>query len=330
MDRKLNDIRVCRRAPPISHLFFADDALLFFSANRSNVEEVQRILTGYEAISGQKVNYTKSEICLSRNVGMQDKCELGNFLGVNIVESHGKYLGMSFICGQRKRVAFKNLIEKFHSRAANWSNKVLSVAGKEIIIKAIFQALPTYMMSCFLFPVSVLNELQSAIVKYGWGAENNKRCAYWINRETLFKDKSRGGLSLKDLKSFNLAMLAKQGWRILKNPESLLARVMKMKYFPSCDLLSAPVSNSSSFVWKSIYSGLITLRRGSSFNASTNTFSWSPASDGTFSAKSAYALIRNSQSHSGEQGEPSSFLPTKHLWKKIWSTVLPRKINLFI
>lgn len=45
--------------------------------------------------------------------------------------------------------------------------------------------------------------------------------------------KSRGGLEFRDLEMFNLALLAKQGWNIIKNPGSLIARLLKARYSPS-------------------------------------------------------------------------------------------------
>lgn len=87
------------------------------------------------------------------------------------------------------------------------------------------------------------------------------------------KGKFDGGLGLKNMQSFNLALLAKQGWRILQNSESLLAKILKSKYYPHCDLLSAPEKINALFLWKSIHSSLGILRRGTSFDSSTNMFS---------------------------------------------------------
>lgn len=64
--------------------------------------------------------------------------------------------------------------------------------------------------------------------------------------------KSRGGLGFRDLEVFNLALLAKQGWRILQHPDSLVAKVFKAKYFPTCSFLQATLGNTP-YAWRSIF-----------------------------------------------------------------------------
>ncbi|CAN0876465.1 hypothetical protein LINGRAHAP2_LOCUS11329, partial [Linum grandiflorum] len=44
----------------------------------------------------------------------------------------------------------------------------------------------------------------------------------------------------------------KQGWRLLANPNTLVARIFKAKYYPRKELLTVPLGNNPSFVWKSI------------------------------------------------------------------------------
>lgn len=76
--------------------------------------------------------------------------------------------------------------------------------------------------------------------------------------ETLHtKAKRRYGVqSFRDQQSFNLAMLAKQVWRLLCDPDSLCARVLRAKYYPDGKLLNAKPKNGSSFTWQSILAGL--------------------------------------------------------------------------
>jgi hypothetical protein len=69
-------------------------------------------------------------------------------------------------------------------------------------------------------------------------------------------------MGFRDLHAFNLAMLAKQTWRLITNPDSLCAQVPRAKYYPNGDILKAGPKNGSSFTWQSILAGLSTFKRG--------------------------------------------------------------------
>ena len=69
----------------------------------------------------------------------------------------------------------------------------------------------------------------------------------WMSWEKMCLPKERGGLGFRDLKKFNLALLAKQGWRLQTNSSSLFYRVYKAKYFPSCDFMDAQLDGQPSY-----------------------------------------------------------------------------------
>ena len=75
---------------------------------------------------------------------------------------------------------------------------------------------------------------------------------HWLSWKHMCLAKKDGGLGFCDLKSFNKALLAKQGWRLLQCQDSLLFKVYKSKYFQQTSFLEALVSNHSSFAWRSI------------------------------------------------------------------------------
>src|SRR6266540_2085416 len=78
----------------------------------------------------------------------------------------------------------------------------------------------------------------------------------------MMRSKHDGGLGFRDLHIFNLAMLARQGWRLLHNPHSLCAAVLKAKYFPACSLLEATPQRGMSYSWRSIMRGVELLKEG--------------------------------------------------------------------
>lgn len=92
-----------------------------------------------------------------------------------------------------------------------WKGKLLSCVGREILIKAVAQATPTYTMSCFKLPDSLCKELNSMMGNFWWGKKDKERKMAWVTWEKLCTPKEEGGMGFRDLRAFNLALLAKQG-----------------------------------------------------------------------------------------------------------------------
>ncbi|KAL0388996.1 UNVERIFIED_CONTAM: hypothetical protein Scaly_0256700 [Sesamum calycinum] len=76
------------------------------------------------------------------------------------------------------------------------------------------------------------------------------------------RGKKEGGLGFRDLRAFNLAMLAKQGWRILTNPNLLLSKIFKARYFPKVDFMQAKKGYNSSYTWRCILEGRQVMKEG--------------------------------------------------------------------
>ena len=70
----------------------------------------------------------------------------------------------------------------------------------------------------------------------------------WKSWDGLCSLKSSGGMRFRNLKLFNMALLAKQYWRILHHPHSLIGRIFKVKYFPHDSFMEARILTHSSFI----------------------------------------------------------------------------------
>lgn len=94
--------------------------------------------------------------------------------------------------------------------------------------------------------------------------------------ERLCSVKEAGGLGFKDLRSFNVAMLAKQGWRLLNNENPLVTNILKTRYFPNIDFLNAKLGDNPSYMWRSILEAQDVVKQGCRRNIGTGmeTFIW--------------------------------------------------------
>lgn len=125
-------------------------------------------------------------------------------------------------------------------RLNTWSNKKISKAGKEILIEVAAQAIPTYCMNVFLLPPTLLDELYRMINRLWWRNDSwNAKGTMWSKWEDLCGDKSDGGMTFKNLRIFRIAFLVKIGWRLIDEPNALVSRILKVKYYARTDFLSA-------------------------------------------------------------------------------------------
>ncbi|XP_021760236.1 uncharacterized protein LOC110725072 [Chenopodium quinoa] len=201
----IHGVKASRKGPEISHLLFADDSLLFTRATRQECSNIVDILNQYEAASGQKINYEKSEVSFSRGVKTEQKTEILGILNMK----------------------------------QGWKEKMLSQAGKEILLKSLIQAIPTYLMGVYKFPIEVVRKIHSAMANFWWGQSEDRKRIHWKSWDSMCTLKCLGGMGFRDLEVFNVALLGRQAWRVLTNTTSLLSRVLKAKYYNNSDFLGA-------------------------------------------------------------------------------------------
>ena len=70
-------------------------------------------------------------------------------------------------------------------------------------------------------------------------------------------------MGFRDIQAFNLALLAKQAWKLIHNTHSLFYRVFKSRYFPNCSFMDAVLGNNPSYVWRSLLAARDIITEGS-------------------------------------------------------------------
>ncbi|XP_050387335.1 uncharacterized protein LOC126803595 [Argentina anserina] len=164
---------------------------IFLLGTLKNCKSLAQILNEYCTTSGQMINREKSSIYFSPNTPRQMAFLMGELLSFKKVYNPGIYLGMPSLWGRSKRVALSFIKERIHEKIDGWKQTNLTLAGKEILIKSVAFFVPSFPMSCFKLPVGTFSEMGQ----------------------------------------FNLALIAKQCWRIIQEPDSMWVRVLKGRYF---------------------------------------------------------------------------------------------------
>lgn len=85
-----------------------------------------------------------------------------------VLKQHEKYLGLPSFIGRNNKKSFREIKEKLAGKLARWKEKLLSKVGKEVLIKAVAQAIPTYAMSCFKIPDTLCDEITTLIKNFWW------------------------------------------------------------------------------------------------------------------------------------------------------------------
>ncbi|XP_075475824.1 uncharacterized protein LOC142513002 [Primulina tabacum] len=261
--RKLiTGVRIANSSPQISHLFFADDSLIFLKATISDCLNLRQCLSLYKKASGQLINFEKSSLSFSPNTDPVIADQIKRVLYISTTQGHDIYLGLPTFSLRSKKLQFRYLIETIVKRLRGWGNKTFSAGGKETLIKSVLQSIPTYAISCFHIPKAICEAIERECANFWWGMEEWRRRMHWKNWHTLCVPKCKGGMSFRNLEAFNRALLTKQVWRIAINPDSLVARVFKARYFKLHDIMDASIGNSPSFIWRSLLWSRKLLRKG--------------------------------------------------------------------
>lgn len=193
-------------------MFFADDSYVFCKANGDTAEEILNVLQVYERASSQKINNSKSSVMFSCNTNRDIKESVCNTLGFQEADEGMTYLGLPNMVGRKKNAIFGYIKDQMQKRIEGWDKKPLSKGGKELLIKTVSQAQPTYAMSVFLLPKKLCTEMENIMCRYWWRASSKKpKSIHWMSWDRLCAKKSEWGMGFRKLHEFNVALLGKQG-----------------------------------------------------------------------------------------------------------------------
>ncbi|XP_062112468.1 uncharacterized protein LOC133823623 [Humulus lupulus] len=218
------------------------------------VTRIIELLQVFEKASGQQINYSKSSAFFSTNSANGIRRQICDFMGIKEADTNSHYLGLPSMMGRNKNVVLGYLKERIEKRIHSWDSKLLSKAGKEILIKSVVQSLPSYAMNVFLLTKELCQAIERKISQFWWSSKSTRTNGIsWKSWANLSKHKNNGGMGFKNLRDFNLSLLGKQGFRLLTNEKSLVAQIFKARYYSAGNYLTAELGPNPSFIWRSVF-----------------------------------------------------------------------------
>lgn len=166
---------------------------------------------------------------------------------------HSTYLGLPNVTSRNKSTLLGYLKDRVNSKIRTWEENYISRSGKEILVKHVAQTLPSNAMSVFLLSLQITRNIEKTLLKFWWNStQSNGSKLNWLSWDRLVMHKHAGGMGFRHFRDFNIAMLGKQLWRLATNPNSLVSRLYKAKYFANSDVLHAQLGHNPSFIWRSL------------------------------------------------------------------------------
>lgn len=102
-------------------------------------------------------------------------------LGINRDTLDEKYLGLPIHVERSRTKTFAYIKDRIWRRIQGWKEKLLSRTGKEILIKAVASAIPTYAMACFDLTKELCDQISKMICHYWWSNQDKENKMHWLS-----------------------------------------------------------------------------------------------------------------------------------------------------
>ena len=155
--------------PALTHLFFADDIVMFAEASLAQVRIIQRIMDQFCVDSRHKVSIPKTQICFSPNVLVESRWAISKEFGFVEVSDLGRYLGVPLLHSRVTRATYAAILDSMRTRLSGWAARSLSLAGRITLAKSVLLAIPVHLMQSAWLPKGLCDDMERLIRRFVWG-----------------------------------------------------------------------------------------------------------------------------------------------------------------
>eukprot|EP00253_Pinus_taeda_P025144 PITA_25144 len=194
----------------LSHNLFVDDILVFAMLHKASWQCLFTIFDRFQSASGICINKEKSKI-FHNDSEAETAAWIASLFGIEAVsiDSGMKYLGFNLKPKGYKKGDWTWLLDRFYNRISGWEYRLLSLAGRLVLIQAVLSQLAIYWAHLFFLPVPVIRKMNSYAANFLWGGKSFQSKYHLVKMESISKPKQSGGWGLLDMRRMGNALLVK-------------------------------------------------------------------------------------------------------------------------
>ncbi|GJX75707.1 RNA-directed DNA polymerase, eukaryota, reverse transcriptase zinc-binding domain protein [Tanacetum coccineum] len=240
----------------LTHLSFADDLMIFSNGDVGSVNILKAALNEFSGVSGLFPNLEKSQVFFG-NVPAHSKAAILDIMPFSVGSLLIRYLGVPLISSRLYKKHCDPLLDKVKSRLQNWKNKSLSFAGRFQLIQSVICSIQVFWSSIFILPDYVSKEIEKLMRGFIWSQGDLKKGKAKVKWEDVCGLKIQGGLGIKSLHCWNIALMSKHLWNIASKKDSLWVQWINAyrlydKGVGERNVWDVPIGNDVCWGWKKI------------------------------------------------------------------------------
>ncbi|XP_070034166.1 uncharacterized protein [Nicotiana tomentosiformis] len=241
-DKQFRGFGMPKWTDPLDHLAYADDTIIFASADPYSLQKIVYVLAQYEHSSRQLINKANSSYYMYANVVGAPVNTVGNITRFSKGEFTFTYHGCPIFYTRRRKEYYTNLIQKVKAKLHSWKReeyyedlvkkvkdklhawkgKLLSFGGKATLITGVLQSMLVHLLSVLDTPDNILEHLHKIFARFFWSTNEEGRSRHWSSWQNLCLPKEEGGLGFRSLHDVSRDLFANiwQGshvWRKILN-----------------------------------------------------------------------------------------------------------------
>ncbi|XP_026400442.1 uncharacterized protein LOC113296351 [Papaver somniferum] len=211
-EKKMNHM-VTRGSFSPTHLFFADDIMIFCKGNLKSLQNLVDLLGKYQRASGQTVCRQKSKIYYGGG-SLSRRTYLADYLGMSVATFSDRYLGVQIMPGSVKYHHIANVVEKIKAQLAGWKGRHLSFNDRIVMVKSVISSYSIHNMAIYRWPRKFIIQCERAIRNFIWSGNSNVSRAVVVAFDKICCPFEERGLCLTRMATMNTTLLMKLWWNI--------------------------------------------------------------------------------------------------------------------